>query len=1138
MGIKSIFRRQKSRAMVGTVQISNSESEFSVTESVRRKTLKDTSKANTKNKKGPTDILSSSEAVGYEKISNSKKPFIRLGDGFSSESSLPDFSLGARLEHKNDSGTGFRSKLDPKGGYGDFEEVFNVNKNIKDESWRQITGKGSQESSNLSSTETSVYQHFDNRKDTSSSETHGGKGLIDDNFHSKIRAHKSFHYFDAYDGSDPNTTSESIFNYSNGAEKSPKISNDLLNSEFYFDSSIIDWDNKGISEIYRENDKTDSPRLKMETFEDFSDIKVSYSDKKDTKKGISPKSDLVEKTSRDEIVSSADYLKNAPVNRNTEIMSNKNGDHEERTIKNSRKKSFIFGLVRKKTSDKHKAFIENTERKTPNNPIHSASKNTDEAENISQSNDNSDDESLPLDMRKNKKFSEELKKLAEEEEVRLAKELERVKMIKKKENEEKRRNKVYDRMRERHLREYKINNAGELYKPAYPTLQDDNNSAELDASIINQRNNYINSRLDTPMNYPLTSPNNVFPANGIAQEDYSSHLAGGKVSQLMNVQYETSHSDSTDSNGRELLAESDDIDQNHGNQGMYLSKENNDDYHSGCSSDSDESLFTLNKKILKKIAQKERKYISSGNLSGMSSKLKELKKLKDQISKLESSLKNEYSSQGCPKTRYIYGESEPKTGYTDLSLNRKKVRFNHTVSVVFESPLTPCYPNVRSSYYGSYSHSDIFKSLDDLDLYMKKLKDEKPYQVIRNSQSLVDINSLSELGKKQLRKKVSEMSIIAKQFSDIKNTQENFTLSPELNMLKKNKCENVFEEAEPITRTTIMANNPNASLEIPLTEESVPVDHLVKKRGKRVERIPLKHNEVDCNLDESRKTSNDALIGKNEVEKKEILTETHHGSLKIKNNIENSTNSENISINPNALRRDQDVASQFNLGYTGMHHVQGGLPNQIYNHQHNYIATPQISSRTLKTKSFQPNNIATPNVFYNSLYPSQAQNKTYMRQSYTPSMVNMNSASQQNLTLSNNNGMVMSAELNQTLLNSQHLGRTLGSKSIRNSMSIPTFSRIIAPQTQNTGPQFQQSMYQNVQTPKFQQMQLAFQQMQLSNQNNISFSPVFLPGGVSYNSQGQGMLINPGYNHGDITTNNLKVGVSAPQYNNMTVRKR
>ncbi|OMJ14976.1 hypothetical protein AYI69_g8361 [Smittium culicis] len=1114
MGIGAIFKRQKSQK-IKVEKSKTKPDELQQQKVSRSKSIKSIYSLRAKSHLNSASSSKSSKTDGDHIESQNTPPLLQISDDFISDTSLPDFGFSTRSDSKNISEKGYKSKLDPRGAISEYNDIFDFGKPSNDRSWDLLGSKGSQESSNLSSTETSVYQDLNIQNNKYAIDTHSNNRSGNGGLKSSTNGRRSF-LLDTLDNNGPSLTVDSIFNLYAEESRDYKDANTTKSSNLYFDSSIIDWDNKGLSETYYNPNGFNTENTRPNELPDEFTEGYSKSKKNRSAKTLSVgSSDLLSKRINHDLQNNHGGKKHIK-NSKSEFSMNVNKENESVNNKTVKKRSLFFGLVGKSSSKKTDSQPISFERHEVNAKpsevsVQLISNDPKKAEPISYANDESEDESLPLDMRRNKKFSAELKRLAEEEEIRLAKELEKVKIIRKKENEEKKRNKVYDRMRERHLREYKINNIGESYKPAYPTIQDENDMYNIDTSY-NQKNGYVSSEIDTPASYTHQNTFNGFGPNGAIYENQAIYSTNNLNAQLANVNTNISNSGSIEPSIAGSVANSNASSQASKNLGENnLDKES---YYSETSSDEDESIFKLNQKILKKIAEKELKYINSENKPELFTKINKLRKLKEQHTILENCIKKPTSnkSEGTIKTgiepKVV---SELKNEDRKMSLNRKRVRFNHTVSVVFDSPLSPFYPNKRMSNYESFFDlPNISKPQDDLDFYMSGLKNDKTATKIKASQSLIDLNTLNETGRVQLLEKVAEIKMICKHFSKIKS--DNLASSPNLASISEFKVDH--ERFTNLERPTQMSPE---MIEISNTLSGIFKKEKKSNRNRRVERVLLKQNDNDLMQSGSEPSSGNSMnVAPELLYGKGIHVEERYDSLGPRNTLVNTTNPE-VLLGANIPRRDNDVAPQFNHGFTSIPQAQTSFSNQVYNYQANFSGYPQISNQGIKYGSFNQSQVNTPVQFYNMINNSNNyQNKPLASQANTPSLGNFKSISQRNLLMTQTGSNQLTNDVNTNFSNTHQSNRTVGYKNsftpqnLRHSVSIPTLSRMGNQQALQMASQTQTKMYHNSQTPKFQHMQVPYQQIQTPNLNNVMSIPGFQAG---YNPQN--IYHSPNYNPND-----------------------
>ncbi|OMJ11740.1 hypothetical protein AYI70_g9520 [Smittium culicis] len=1135
MGIGAIFKRQKSQKT--KVEKSKTKpDELSQQKISRTKSIKSIYSFRAKSHLNSASSSKSSETDRDHIESQNNPPLLQISDDFISDTSLPDFGFSSRSDSKNISEKGYKSKLDPRGAVNEYNDIFDFGKPSNDRRWDLLGSKGSQESSNLSSTETSVYQDLNIQNNKYALGTRNNNRSGDGGLRSGTNGRRSF-LLDTLDDNGPSLTVDSIFNFYAEESKDYKDASATKSSDLYFDSSIIDWDNKGLSETYYNPNGFNPENTRLDKLDDEFTEGYSKSKKNRNAKTLSVgSSDLLSKKISHDLQNNhrgKTHLKNSK----SEFTMNVNKENEPVINKAAKKRSLFFGLVGKSSSKKTYPQSISSEKHEENPKpsevsVKITSNDPKKAEPISYANDESEDESLPLDMRRNKKFSAELKRLAEEEEIRLAKELEKVKIIRKKENEEKKRNKVYDRMRERHLREYKINNIGESYKPAYPTAQDENDMYNIDTGY-NQKNGYVSSEIDTPASYTHQNAFNGFGPNGAIYENQAIYSTNNLNAQLANVNTNISNSGSIEPSIAGSVANSNASSQANNSLGEN-NLDNEESYYSETSSDEEESIFKLNQKILKKIAEKELKYINSENKPELFTKINKLRKLKEQHTLLENSIKKPTSnkSDGSIRTgiepRAI---TELKNEDRKMTLNRKRVRFNHTVSVVFDSPLSPFYPNKRMSNYESFFDlPKISKPQDDLDFYMSSLKNETATTKIKASQSLIDLNTLNETGRVQLLEKVAEIKMICKHFSKIKS--DNLALSPNIAPISELKGDQ--ERFSSLERPAQMSPE---MVEISNTLSGVFKKEKKSNRNRRVERVLLKQNDNELLQSGSEPSSGNSMnVAPELLYGKGIHIEERYDSLGPRNTLVNTSSPEAL-LGANIPRRDNDVAPQFNHGFTSIPQAQTSFSNQVYNYQANFSGYPQISNQGIKYGSFNQSQVNTPMQFYNMINNNNYQNKPLASQANTPSLGNFKSISQRNLLMTQTGSNQLTNDVNTNFSNTQQSSRTVGYKNsftpqnLRHSVSIPTLSRMGNQQALQMASQNQTKMYHNSQTPKFQHMQVPYQQIQTPNLNNVMSIPGFQAG---YNPQN--IYHSPNYNPNDSSGSFTNYGTVKPL--NTANRKR
>ncbi|PVV04236.1 hypothetical protein BB560_001267 [Smittium megazygosporum] len=374
------------------------------------------------------------------------------------------------------------------------------------------------------------------------------------------------------------------------------------------------------------------------------------------------------------------------------------------------------------------------------------SKQRDRDESDNDNDDESIDESLPMDMRKNNKYQQELYNLAKAEEQRLEREMLRKKEIEIKESEEKKKNRVYERMRQRHLREFKINNSGESYIPAYPPASDILNQNQIDSeadySFPNQSSyNNVQQPIQGLLNNQVIQSAVFNSTNSPVSQSQKIEYNGPYIDNNQTYQFPTTNDSRASPNyssESELIYINPQNPQNlQSSQGfgpVYSSSSNyskSTPHLSAISSanHSQVSMKNSNGQIARNVIEENNNDLSASQL--MNSSKTNLKK-QTYSKNANSSLSIDAGAATSFKNKKSNTVLSEVAEFMDIKqvLEKKTFRFRNTVAQIFDSPLSSTKRSiVKQNELGNINISDFFS------LSENKIPAEIHNEIISISQS-------------------------------------------------------------------------------------------------------------------------------------------------------------------------------------------------------------------------------------------------------------------------------------------------------------------------------------------------------------------------------------------------------------------
>ncbi|OMH81754.1 hypothetical protein AX774_g4790 [Zancudomyces culisetae] len=392
-----------------------------------------------------------------------------------------------------------------------------------------------------------------------------------------------------------------------------------------------------------------------------------------------------------------------------------------------------------------------------------------------------EDEAVPQDMRQNHRYEDELAKMAELEEQRLRKEMERVRDQQIKDNEERKKNMVYDRMRERHMREFKINNANCTYVPAYPTennIPQQQNQQGIEGGIENDEYN---------AHYSMMGPGNFYNYPGhpnSVMHGENESVVGGYNRFTQNPGYGIYYPNNMgpmpgydgvqevgdgDEEGKGVAEESDDDDDSVVLGNIRIPAEQNVEESSGIEavSEPENNRYQRPKKY-KENAADTNSEPHEDEQEQRSNKYKRVNALAVNTTDLNTESKS-------AKQKHASGTSEvavtDETAQPSAISTQKLVRFKQTVSVVFNSPLSP---EVAKAQRSSALFVKDTKSEELLSAPAPEGEQAFQYNCknTATTRSLSDFSSLSEKNQVEIIRKSEKLKQLKVDDQDEKNQDE------------------------------------------------------------------------------------------------------------------------------------------------------------------------------------------------------------------------------------------------------------------------------------------------------------------------------------------------------------------------------